>query len=147
MAFIDELKIHIKSGLGGDGVVRWLHQKGVEKAGPAGGNGGKGGDVYVRAIRDIGVLGRYKNTKEFAAENGQAGMKKSMHGKNGDDLIIDLPIGTILTNLETREDFNLIEVLNNQALEKLAKKQILKSNLSLLRTLGLSVFQMLENLV
>ncbi len=109
MAFIDELKIHIKSGRGGDGVVRWLHQKGVDRAGPAGGNGGKGGDVYVRAIRDIDVLGRYKNTKEFSAQNGEAGMKKSMHGHNGDDLIIDLPIGTVLTNLETRETFNLIE--------------------------------------
>jgi GTP-binding protein len=109
MAFIDELKIHIKAGTGGDGVVRWRHEKGIEKAGPAGGNGGKGGDVYVRAIRDIGVLGRYKNIKEFSAENGKAGMKKSMHGRNGEDLIIDLPIGTILTNLETREEFNLIE--------------------------------------
>ncbi len=109
MAFIDELKIHIKAGSGGDGVVRWRHEKGIDRAGPAGGNGGKGGDVYVRAIRDIGVLGRYKNTKEFAAQNGEAGMKKSMNGHNGDDLIIDLPIGTVLTNLETREAFNLIE--------------------------------------
>ena len=76
MAFIDELKVHIKSGTGGDGVVRWLHQKGVEFAGPAGGNGGKGGDVYLRAIRDIGILFKYKNTKEFAAKNGESGMKK-----------------------------------------------------------------------
>ena len=109
MAFIDELKVHIKAGSGGDGVVRWLHQKGVEFAGPAGGNGGKGGDVYLRAIRDIGILFKYKNTKEFAAENGESGAKKSMHGANGKDLIIDLPIGSVVTNLETREKFNLIE--------------------------------------
>lgn len=109
MALIDELKIHIKAGKGGDGVTRWRHEKGIELAGPAGGNGGKGGDVYVRAIRDIGILERYKNTKEFSAENGEAGMKKSMHGANGEDLIIDLPIGSVVTNLETREVFNLIE--------------------------------------
>ena len=109
MAFIDELKVHIKAGTGGDGVVRWLHQKGVEFAGPSGGNGGKGGDVYIRAIRDIGILFKYKNTKEFAAQNGDAGAKKSMHGANGKDLIIELPIGSVVTNLETREKFNLIE--------------------------------------
>ncbi len=108
MAFIDELKIHISAGRGGDGVVRWRHEKGIDRAGPAGGNGGKGGDVYLRAIRDISILARYKNTKEFVAEKGEAGMKKSMHGKNGADMIIDLPIGSVVTNTETREVFNLI---------------------------------------
>jgi GTP-binding protein len=109
MAFIDEIKINIKAGTGGDGVVRWRHEKSIEYAGPAGGNGGRGGDVYVKAIRDIGILFRYKNIKEFAAQNGQTGMKKSMHGKNGEDLIIELPIGSIVTNLETREKFNLLK--------------------------------------
>ncbi len=109
MSFIDELKIHISAGRGGDGVIRWRHEKGVDHAGPAGGNGGKGGDVYLRAIRDIAVLSRYKNTPEFVAERGEAGMKKSMHGRNGADLIIDIPIGSVVTNLETREKFNLVE--------------------------------------
>ena len=109
MAFIDELKLHISAGKGGDGVIRWRHEKGVDRAGPAGGNGGKGGDVYLRTIRDIAVLARYKNTKEFVAEAGEAGMKKSMHGKDGADLIIDVPIGSVITNLETREKFNLVE--------------------------------------
>ena len=109
MAFIDELKIHISAGKGGNGVIRWRHDKGVDMAGPAGGNGGKGGNVYIRAIRDISVLSRYKNTKEFVAEKGEDGMKKSMNGKNGQDLFIDVPIGSIITNLETREIFNLVE--------------------------------------
>jgi len=109
MSFIDELKIHISAGRGGNGVIRWRHEKGIDHAGPAGGNGGAGGDVYLRAIRDIAVLSRYKNTTEFVAEPGEAGMKKSMHGKNGADLIIDVPIGSVVTNLETREKFNLIE--------------------------------------
>ncbi|MFH0755110.1 MAG: GTPase ObgE [bacterium] len=109
MTFIDELKIHISAGKGGNGVVRWRHEKFIDKAGPAGGNGGKGGDVYLHAIRDIGILLRYKNIKEFTAEAGEAGMKKSMHGKNGADLIIDVPIGSVVTNFETREKFNLIK--------------------------------------
>ena len=109
MAFIDELKIHIKAGSGGNGEVRWRHEKGREYAGASGGNGGKGGDVYIHAVRDIGILARYKNDKEFAAENGEAGMRDSMHGRNGDDLVIDLPIGSVITNLETREKFNLLK--------------------------------------
>jgi len=109
MAFIDEVKINIKAGEGGAGVVRWRHEKSIELAGPAGGNGGKGGDVYIRAIRDIGILFRYKNIKELLAQDGEAGMKKGMHGKNGEDLVVDLPIGSVVTNLETREKFNLLK--------------------------------------
>ncbi|MEK7531895.1 MAG: hypothetical protein AAB545_03150 [Patescibacteria group bacterium] len=56
MAFIDELKLYLKAGDGGDGVVRWRHDKGNEFAGPSGGNGGKGGDVFVLGVRDIGKL-------------------------------------------------------------------------------------------
>ena len=101
MAFIDELKLHIKAGKGGDGVVRWLHEKGKEFMGPAGGNGGKGADVYARAIRDIGILNNYKNLKEIEAPKGVDGGKKSMHGASGQDLYIDFPIGSIITNLDT----------------------------------------------
>ncbi|MFA6226891.1 MAG: GTPase ObgE [Candidatus Paceibacterota bacterium] len=118
MAFVDELKLHIKAGHGGDGVVRWRHEKGREFAGASGGNGGKGGDIYIRAVRDIGILARYKNSKEFLAQNGASGQRDSMHGRDGDDLTINLPIGSVITNLETREKFNLdtdeqiIKILN-----------------------------------
>ena len=88
MAFIDDLSFHIKAGNGGSGVVRWLHERGRELAGPSGGNGGNGGDVYVLAIRDLGILEKYRNVKEFVSERGQDGMKNSMHGGNGTDLII-----------------------------------------------------------
>lgn len=101
MAFIDEIKLNIKAGNGGDGVVRWLHERGKEFLGPAGGNGGNGGDVYARAVRDIGILNNYKNLKTISGENGFPGEKKSMHGKNGKDLYIDFPIGSVITNLET----------------------------------------------
>lgn len=104
---IDELKLHIKAGNGGNGVVRWRHEKGRDMAGPGGGNGGNGADVLVEALRDISLLASYKHLKEIAGENGQAGMRNGMHGKDGEDLVIKLPAGTILTNLETNEKFSL----------------------------------------
>jgi GTP-binding protein len=109
MALVDELKVHIKAGEGGDGVVRWLHLKGKEFSGPAGGDGGRGGDVYVRAVRDLALLNKYAHTKEFVAEDGEDGMSKNMFGKNGEDLFIDLPVGTIITNLETNSSYELLE--------------------------------------
>lgn len=99
MAFIDELQFHIKAGNGGDGVVRWLHEKARDHAGAAGGDGGKGGDVYVRGVRDLNILGRYRNIKSFESERGFDGMKTSMHGADGKDLIIELPIGSVITNV------------------------------------------------
>jgi GTPase len=107
--FIDELKIHIKAGDGGDGVVRWRREKFRPKGGPSGGNGGRGGDVYVKAVRDTGLLAEYKHRKEFQAENGEVGRGKSEFGKNGEDLIIDFPIGSIITNLGTQEVYELLQ--------------------------------------
>jgi len=89
--------------------VHWHHEKGKEFSGPDGGDGGKGANVFVRAVRDIYILAKYKHKKEFIAENGEAGKGKSMHGKNGEDLNIDLPIGAIITNLESGEKFELLE--------------------------------------
>lgn len=108
MAFIDEIGFHIRAGHGGNGVVRWRHEKGRDLAGAAGGNGGRGGDVYVRAVRDLGILNRYRNTKEFIAANGVDGMRDSMHGKDGEDLIIDLPIGSVVTDTRTGRSVSLV---------------------------------------
>ncbi len=83
MAFVDEIQLHIKAGDGGNGVVRWLHEKGREFAGPAGGDGGKGGDVYVKALRDLSILNRYRNVKEFEAKKGFDGERNSRDGKDG----------------------------------------------------------------
>ncbi len=109
MAFIDELNFHIKAGNGGGGVVRWRHERAKEWAGASGGNGGRGGNVYIKAIRDLNILGRYKNTKSFVAENGEDGMKDSMHGGDGKDLIIDLPLGAVVTDSRTGFVTNLLE--------------------------------------
>lgn len=110
MAFVDELVIHVKAGDGGNGVVRWRHEKFVPKGGPAGGDGGRGGDVYVNAVKDSSILERYKHQKEFVAENGEDGGKNKEHGKDGEDLVIDLPVGSIVRNVQTKEEFELNEV-------------------------------------
>ncbi len=109
MAFIDELQLHIKAGHGGTGVVRWRQEKGKDKAGAAGGNGGRGGHVYIQAVRDLSLFRKYKHIKEIVAENAQGGLKNSMHGKNGEDLVIDFPIGIVLTNLTTNKKFNILK--------------------------------------
>jgi GTP-binding protein len=109
MAFVDEIDFHIKAGKGGDGAVRWIHEKGKEYMGPGGGNGGKGGDVYVEGVRDIGILATYRNLKEFEAENGGDGGNNVMYGKNGDDLVIKLPIGSFVYNKDTEQGFDLMK--------------------------------------
>ncbi|MFA5841831.1 MAG: GTPase ObgE [Candidatus Paceibacterota bacterium] len=107
MAFVDEIKLKMKAGKGGDGVVRWLHGKGRPLMGPAGGNGGRGGNVYVRAIRDVHILSKYVHKKEFVAENGGDGAKNSLHGRDGKDIEVELPIGSVITNLNTGDKFSL----------------------------------------
>lgn len=106
---IDELKIHLKAGNGGGGVERWRHEKGKELAGPGGGNGGKGGDVFVRAIRDVGGLLRYRHVKELSAGKGGDGENFGRHGKNGIDLFLELPIGSVIVNADTHEQFELLK--------------------------------------
>lgn len=107
MAFIDELNIYAEAGRGGDGVVRWRQEKFVPKGGPSGGDGGRGGNFVVRAVRDIHILAKYKAKKEFQAARGEDGGKKSLHGKNGDDFVLELPIGAKITNLNTGYEYRL----------------------------------------
>ena len=107
MAFIDEIEFHAKAGNGGGGVVRWRHEKGKEFSGPGGGNGGPGGDVYVRAVRDINMLARHKTTKLFQAQNGHAGQNFGRQGRAGEDFYIELPIGSIVKNLKTGRTIEL----------------------------------------
>jgi GTPase len=109
MSFIDEISVHIKAGRGGNGVVRWLHEKFKEFGGPSGGDGGRGGSVYIRGVKDSLLLSKYKHTKEFKAEDGEYGGKNSRHGANGEDLYIDLPVGSIVKNLSTEDIYRLDE--------------------------------------
>jgi GTP-binding protein len=97
---VDELTIRAKAGDGGDGVVRWRQEKWKPKGGPAGGNGGNGGDVYVRAVRNLNLLAKYTGENKFHAENGETGRSLSQFGKHGEDLYIDVPVGSRVTDLE-----------------------------------------------
>lgn len=105
--FVDEITIKARAGNGGDGVVLWRHEKGKDMAGPAGGDGGKGGSIYIVGVRDLGLLARYRTVKEFTATSGENGQKKSQKGKDGIDFDIALPIGSIVINQTTKERFVL----------------------------------------
>lgn len=107
MAFLDEIKIEAKAGKGGDGVVRWRREKFIPKGGPNGGDGGKGGDIYIRAVRSLRVLDQYKSKKEFFAEEGEPGGSRSFKGADGKRLYIDFPIGSTITNINTGEVYEL----------------------------------------
>ncbi|MGB3921673.1 MAG: GTPase ObgE [Minisyncoccia bacterium] len=107
--FIDELTLFLKAGRGGDGVVRWRHEKGKEYSGPSGGNGGKGGDVYALAVRDIGILSAYRNVKLIEAGPGADGAKDLKQGKSGKDVEVKLPVGSRLTNLSTGHSLELLK--------------------------------------
>src|SRR3989344_1329488 len=109
MAFIDELNIYAEAGRGGNGVVRWHRQKFEPKGGPAGGDAGRGGGFYISAVRDINILSKYKAKKSFIAGRGEDGGSKSLHGKNGEDFVLELPVGSIVTNLATDEAWQLTE--------------------------------------
>ncbi|MDD3013048.1 MAG: GTPase ObgE [Candidatus Gastranaerophilales bacterium] len=94
--FIDKSKIKITSGSGGNGAVAWRKEKYIPKGGPAGGDGGKGGDVYILADDNLSTLLDFKYKSKFAAGNGENGGTKNMHGKNGNDIYIKVPCGTII---------------------------------------------------
>lgn len=108
MSLVDDIRIHAKAGRGGDGVVRWLHLKGKEFSGPAGGDGGKGGRVYAKAVRDPWVLARLLGKRSFVAASGEKGMGKTKYGRAGADLVIQVPVGSVITNERTGASFELL---------------------------------------
>ena len=99
--FLDKARIKILSGKGGNGIVAWRREKYVDKGGPAGGNGGKGGNVYLTATEDMTTLMDFKFQSVFKAENGENGYIKTQHGKCGKDLYIKVPVGTIVRDIST----------------------------------------------
>lgn len=109
MAFVDEAKIYAESGKGGDGVIRWLRTKETARGGPAGGDGGRGGDVVLVGVRDLAALARYRYEKKFHAENGEAGKGRLKHGGNGADAVLEAPVGTSARIVETGEEYEITE--------------------------------------
>ena len=99
--FIDETEIVVRSGDGGNGMVAWRREKYEPLGGPAGGNGGKGGDIYLKAVSDKSTLLDFRYRTEYEADNGAKGGPKNCHGKGGKDLIIEVPVGTIAYDVAT----------------------------------------------
>jgi GTP-binding protein len=94
MKFLDEAKVYVASGAGGNGCVAFRREKFIEFGGPSGGNGGKGGDVVVQAVTGLNTLIDYRYQQHFKAQSGGNGMGKDRHGANGKDVVLKMPVGT-----------------------------------------------------
>ena len=100
--FIDRATINIKAGDGGNGITSFIHYKGKVSGGPDGGDGGKGGDVIFVADKHLSSLVDYYYKTKFVAENGSAGQPKNCFGKSGADLVLRVPLGTVIRDKETK---------------------------------------------
>lgn len=96
MQFIDEATIAVAAGNGGDGIVAWRREKYVPKGGPAGGDGGQGGNVYVEAVAELTTLVEFRFRRSFAGESGRPGGTSNKSGRSGEDLVIAVPAGTLV---------------------------------------------------
>ena len=105
---IDDIKIKVKAGHGGRGAVAF--NKVMMSLGPTGANGGKGGSVYLEGVSDIGALSQFRGKKELKAEDGENGKSQFHDGEDGKDINLKVPIGTLVHNLSTGEDLEIISI-------------------------------------
>src|SRR5688572_7973207 len=96
--FVDKTKIILKGGDGGNGVVSFRHEKFIDRGGPDGGDGGKGGDLIVVGSRNQNTLASFRYQKELVADSGKPGFKQKKHGRSGKDLRVMVPVGTVVVN-------------------------------------------------
>ena len=101
MIFVDQAKVNIQSGKGGDGCVSFRREKYIPNGGPDGGDGGKGGDVILVVDDNMNTLFDYRHVKHYKAQNGPPGMGSNCHGKDGEDLVLRLPKGTVVKEAES----------------------------------------------
>ena len=119
MSFVDEAKFYVKAGDGGNGCLSFRREKYVPKGGPDGGDGGKGGDVILQATKSLSSLIDFKFRSHFKAERGVHGKGKDMHGRNGQDCIMDVPVGSVIKDNETGE---ILADLNTDGAQFIAAK-------------------------
>ena len=112
MKFIDEVSIDVKAGDGGNGLASFRRLKNIPKGGPDGGDGGNGGSIIFRSVNNLNTLSRFRFQRKFEAENGKRGGSQNKTGSDGKDLVIEVPCGTLLYDLET--DNPLADLINNQ---------------------------------
>ena len=111
MKFLDQCKIYIRSGDGGGGAVSFRREKYIEYGGPDGGDGGRGGDVWIEAVEGLNTLIDYRYQQHFKAPTGTHGMGRQMHGAKGEDVVLRVPVGTQVLD-ETKETvvLDMVEV-------------------------------------
>lgn len=119
MKFIDEVNITVISGNGGSGCVSFRREKYIPRGGPDGGDGGKGGDVIIKAMSRLNTLLDLKYNKMNVAKKGQPGRGRDCHGKDAADLVINVPVGTVIKDAETGEE--LVDLIEDGALFVAAK--------------------------
>jgi GTP-binding protein len=107
MAFIDDVIIEAHAGRGGNGVVRWLRTKETARGGPSGGDGGHGGDVVLVGARDLAALSQYRFEKYFKAEDGEHGKSELKRGKDGDSMLLTVPVGTVARVIDTEDEYEI----------------------------------------
>src|SRR5438046_3649924 len=103
MKFVDEARIEVRAGKGGDGIVSFRREKNVPRGGPDGGDGGSGGSVYAVADRNVNTLVEYRFARIHHARDGERGRGAQCNGKGADDVVLRVPAGTVLTDAETGE--------------------------------------------
>lgn len=103
MKLVDEAEIQVSAGNGGNGCVGFRREKFIPLGGPDGGDGGDGGSVWLQADENLNTLVDFRHQKQFRAQRGENGMGRQMYGKAGSDLMITVPVGTVVTNVETDE--------------------------------------------
>ncbi len=119
MRFIDEVNITIRSGNGGDGCVSFRREKFVPRGGPDGGDGGNGGDIYFQGHEGLNTLVNFRGRKNYKAENGEPGGGSCRNGKTGEDLVIRVPVGTLVRHAESGEI--LADITDNETKVLLAE--------------------------
>ncbi|AFZ55103.1 GTPase obg [Cyanobacterium aponinum PCC 10605] len=119
MQFIDQVKIEVQAGKGGDGIVAFRREKYVPAGGPAGGNGGRGGSIILKAVNRLQTLLDFKYARHFQAEDGKRGGPNNCTGASGKDLILEVPCGTMVYDLETDE--LIVDLVDNEQTFVIAK--------------------------
>src|SRR5262245_47481490 len=116
MKFVDEAIIEVSAGKGGDGVASFRREKYVPRGGPDGGDGGKGGSIYAVADRNVNTLVDYRYARLHRARDGENGRGSDQYGKSAPDIVLRVPVGTVVSDLETGEVLADLELDGNRAL-------------------------------
>src|SRR5689334_11508404 len=110
MQFLDRAKITVRGGRGGNGVTAFRREKFVPRGGPSGGDGGNGGSVFMEATNQINTLLQFRLNPEFRAASGSHGEGSNRHGQSGEDVVISVPLGTLVIDYESQEPlYDLVE--------------------------------------